>query len=446
MEPTDRNRVIDELVQRYRQTLERHLQRDPHTLDEIEQVVEDISVEMDRELEQRILQEQQAPPENQARCPQCHGTARYRDTRPRVLITRHGERPLQRRYYYCGACRHGFAPLDRLLALDAEATSTQVRLWIARRVARETFGEVTESLADLAGLRISPSTVARVATAVGTALRAHETQVAERHRLGQAPPVLRKPRRLYISVDGIMAPLRDPWKKDGSRGALVCRYGECKTAVVYEAKATPQGDARVAWHAYTATFGKVATFEPLVATLAHRYGQHFAPEVVVLADGQAYNWRIAAGQFPQALQILDFIHATEHLYAVANACFGEGTGPVAPWVAARQEELFQDDVQAVLTAMGDLPVRTAAQAAVQAREVRFFAHNAERVRYGTFKKHGYHIASGVMEASCKRIVHQRLDEAGMHWREEMAEAVVALRAAVLSSYAPDLRPFCRLAA
>ena len=52
--------------------------------------------------------------------------------------------------------------------------------------------------------------------------------------------------------------------------------------------------------------------------------------------------------------------------------------------------------------------------------------NAERMRYGTFRRHGYHIATGVMEAACKRVVHQRLDQAGMHWRQETAEAFVAL--------------------
>ena len=67
------------------------------------------------------------------------------------------------------------------------------------------------------------------------------------------------------------------------------------------------------------------------------------------------------------------------------------------------------------------------------------------MRYKTFLKHGDQIATGVMEAACKQVVHQRLDQVGMHWRPETAEAFVALRAAVLSSAPPDLRPFCRMA-
>jgi hypothetical protein len=333
--------------------------------------------------------------------------------------------------------------LDQRLGLDREATSTQVRLWIARRVARETFAEATQTLAELAGVVVSPYTVARVAAAVGTALRQAEQETAQQYHAGRGPAVVRHPQRLYVSMDGIMAPLRNRWQRDGGAGPLVCRYGECKTAVVYEARSTPDGDQGVLWHAYTATFGNVDHFEPLVATLAHRAGHHFARELVFLGDGLPCNWRLAATQFPGAVQILDFMHATEHLYVVAKAYFGEGTSPVEPWVQARQDELFRDDVAVVVREIQAWPDLPPAQTEVQAREAQYFARNAERLRYGTFRKHGYQIASGVMEASCKRVVHQRLDEAGMHWTLPTAEAVVALRAALLSASPPDLRPFCR---
>jgi len=257
--------------------------------------------------------------------------------------------------------------------------------------------------------------------------------------------VLRKPRRISVSVDGIFAPLRDPWKKDGSLGPLHCRAGECKTAEVSEAKAGPKGDEGVAWRAYTAPFAAAAAFGPLVGTLAHRAGHHFAQEGVFLADGQAYNRTIAASQFPTAVQIVDFQHAMTHLFAVAHAGLGEEKAVVEPWVEARKAELLDDRVAAVIRAVAALSPRTDEQREAQAREGGYFTHNAERRRYKTFLKHGDPIATGVMEAACKQGVHQRLDQVGMHWRPETAEAFVALRAAVLSSEPPDRRPYCRMA-
>lgn len=439
---TQRERLIEEMVQRYRHTLERQLQREPQTLDEIEQVVEDVSGEMEQVLEQRILEQREAPAENQACCPRCGNAARYRATRPRVLLTRHGERVLHRRYFYCAACHQGFAPLDAQLGLDASAASQALRLAVAHLAAHVPFATATQLLTHLLGVTVGTSTAERIAVRVGTALQAAQQTTAQQHQRGAGPPVERKPRRLYVSVDGIFAPLRDRWKKDGSVGALACRWGECKTAVVYAARTGKSGDQGVLWREYAATFAAVDQFGPLVAALAHRCGHHFAQEVIFLADGQAYNWSLAAAHFPTALQIVDFMHAVQHLYTVAHVIFGEGTSPVASWVAARKAELLADEVAAVITAVEDLPARTPVQQEAQRRELGYFRTNAARMRYGTFRQRGYQIASGVMEATCKHVVHQRLDQVGMHWRPETAEAVVALRAAVLSSQPPNLQPYC----
>jgi len=448
MTEEEREELIQSLLSRYADLLRERLADEPVTLDEIEQRVEEIGQAVEGELERRLLQRRQrprVPEDNQCACPRCGDRARYKDTEERQLITRHAEHTLARRRYYCTHCRQGFVPLDGALDLDRGETTQQVRLWVTQLAPRVAVGEGAGLLERMTGLKLGASTFERIAIHVGSALRRAEWAAAERHRVGCPPPVERKPHRLYVSVDGIFAPLRERWKKDGSLGSLTCRYGECKTAVVYEAEPGPHGDEGVAWCAYTATFAHSDQFGPLVATLAHRAGHHFARDLAFLADGQAYNWAIAASQFPTALQIVDFQHAAQHLYEVAQTFFGEGTPPVEPWVAARKSELLQDDGAAVCAAIAELPPRTEEQRKVRAREVGYFTSNAERMRYGTFLKGGYHIATGVMEAACKRVVHQRLDQAGMHWRQETAEAFVALRAAILSTSPPDLRPYCRMA-
>lgn len=89
--------------------------------------------------------------------------------------------------------------------------------------------------------------------------------------------------------------------------------------------------------------------------------------------------------------------------------------------------------------IGNWEPRDATGQEVRAREYEFFARNTARVQYGSFRARGYHVGSGVMEASCRQVVAQRLHEAGMHWREATADAMVSLRAALLSSQCPDLR-------
>jgi len=198
----------------------------------------------------------------------------------------------------------------------------------------------------------------------------------------------------------------------------------------------------VAQRQYTATLEPVGVFERLVVALAYHCGSDQAKTTVVLADGLTYNWRIAQEQFPEAVQILDWYHAVEHLHAVARVCLGEAGEAAKTWVSARKDDLMLDAVTAVCHAIRSLPAATAEAEAVREQTVGYVEHNAARMRYGTFVKAGYQIASGVMEAACKTVVHQRVDQSGMHWRKETAEAVLALRANRLSDQPRDLRPFC----
>ena len=416
------------------------------TLDQIEDAVARLGDEFRRRLQEQIIAERtREPRENALPCP-CGGRARYRLTRERVLLTRHGELRLARPYYHGSACHHGFVPLDAALGLDAEALTTQLRCWLSSLGARLPFPEATQVLWELTGVQVSVSTTTRTAVAVGTALAQAQEQAGRQWLAGCSPRVEQKPRRLYISADGKIVPLRDAWKRDGSRGALVCRWGECKSGVVYETRTGAHGDEGVVRRRYLASLADGTQFGPQLAVAAHQSGVAFAREVIFLADGAPWLWQIAAAQFPRAIQILDYYHASEHLYTVAHARFGEGTAAAQAWVQARQAELLADQVRAVLGAIAAWKPKSQAAKQLRHREFRYFRHNAERLRYGSFRQKGYQISSGVMEATCKHVVGQRLDQAGMHWRPATAPAVVALRAALLSTNKPDLRSYCRIAA
>jgi hypothetical protein len=442
MSPADRQRLIDETVAHYREVLERRLAEEPTTIDAIEQTVEEIGQEMDRVLEQQILD--QLPPEgNQATCPDCRAPARFRCVVPRQLLTSHGLRQIACRYYYCARCRQGCTPREARLGLDGSRLTRQVRSWIAKRAAKMPFAEVVEDLQELRALTISASSVERTTLAVGEALRAAEAAGAGP---STAPPPELRTRRLYLSMDGVFCPLREPWKKNGSLGALQCRFGECKVGTAFITGTGPAGDEGVVWRAYTATLEKVEGFSPRMLTLAQQAGADTVSEVIALADGAEWIWAWFSRHYPRALQILDYYHMTQHLYAVAHARFGTEGEAARAWVHTCQAFLEQDRVAHVLLTIGNWEPEKPEHQEVRDREYAFFANNAERVRYGTFLRRGYQIGSGAMESGCRQVVTQRLDEAGMHWREETADAVVRVRAAVLSTDRPDLRQYCGLLA
>jgi hypothetical protein len=54
------------------------------------------------------------------------------------------------------------------------------------------------------------------------------------------------------------------------------------------------------------------------------------------------------------------------------------------------------------------------------------------MRYHEYLANGWPIASGQVEGACKNLIKDRMERSGMRWTEQMAEAIVQLRAIYLS--------------
>ena len=60
-------------------------------------------------------------------------------------------------------------------------------------------------------------------------------------------------------------------------------------------------------------------------------------------------------------------------------------------------------------------------------ELTCFVNNITRRQYGTFRRKGFLIGPGVIEAGCKTVMGARCKQAGMFWSEPGAENILALR-------------------
>jgi len=443
---SEREALIEELLRRFRQQLENQLPDTDQTLDQIEEIAGRVGHEVSQEIEKRLTQKQTKTPRAKRQDCSCGATARYKGPQTRQIVTVHGVLTLRRAVYYCGACQKSLAPADTVLSLDAGSTTTQVRAWAAYLSALLPFAQAATSLELLTRVRLSAATIERIALHVGRALRQTQQEEIVAHHYDRLPePAGKAARRLYIGMDGVFLPLRDAWKQDGSTGELTCRYGECKVGIVYEARQDKAGkDSHVLARAYTATLENAEAFGPLVGTLAHQQGHHRCRNVVVLADGAPWIWQIAAKQFSGATQIVDFFHACQHLAALAEARFGKERAAGQQWLKARQEDLRNNRLNHVLAEIRCWQPRSLAKRQLRRCTYLYFYHNAQRMQYKTFLEQGYHIGSGVVEASCKQVVTQRMKLAGMHWRQESAEAILTLRAAQLSTKPLDLKPYCAM--
>jgi hypothetical protein len=80
------------------------------------------------------------------------------------------------------------------------------------------------------------------------------------------------------------------------------------------------------------------------------------------------------------------------------------------WLAARLEDPGYGDINGIEAAVRECPLEGIKKDEV-GRELGYFLNNAPLMRYRWFRSRGLFAGSGVVEASCKTIVGQRLRQA-----------------------------------
>jgi hypothetical protein len=248
-----------------------------------------------------------------------------------------------------------------------------------------------------------------------------------------------------VGVDGVMVGRTDVQHRQRKsvqkgpvpgKGKLKHFFHEVKTLVIYEFN--QQGEALR--KTYQATQARVEEFRELVALEAQKRGAQTAEVLVFLGDGAAWVWKTAEEHFPKAIQVLDWFHAMEHVWAVGRARFGNKEKELWAWVKAREKELWEGRVEAVIAAIRAVsqklgtPLESLSDNErmkdprwIAYRNIGYFEENRERMRYPEYRAQNLPIGSGVVESACKHVVANRCKRAGMRWDEEGAENILALR-------------------
>jgi len=142
------------------------------------------------------------------------------------------------------------------------------------------------------------------------------------------------------------------------------------------------------------------------------------------AEGLAHMGRIC---FSNALQIVDFYHALEQAGRVLVALLGSKEHPdYKTRLGAWARRLLKDQVDQLI-AETRKECAGLSQAQAVEKELRYFLNNTARMQYGTFRRRGFFIGSGVIEAGCKTVIGSRCKQSGMFWGEPGVENVLALR-------------------
>jgi hypothetical protein len=366
------------------------------------------------------------------RCPACGALGRLRGWRARQMQTTCGPVRWERPWAQCPTCRASWSPTDQTLGIVAQQRlSAALRDWLVTLGTLLPFDTATTQLTTLTGLAVGAETIRRTTEAAGTALdaRLRAEAITVEQTKAPASPVDPAPDQLVAETDGVMVRYRDGWHevKLGVVGGWdpdLPHDQRHLTAPSYVAARATVAEWAGRWGAEVARRGGLE--EVAYAGTGVHPGIATLRRVLVLGDGARWIWTAAADQFGDRIEIVDWYHASEHVWTVARAVYGDGTAAATTWADASISILYEGGATALLERLRDLTPPTDAARATIATERGYFQANRERMRYPEFRAAGYPIGSGAVESSAKHVIQQRMKRAGCRWSEHGGQAVTVL--------------------
>jgi hypothetical protein len=335
--------------------------------------------------------------------------------------------------------------LDQRLEMGASELSPFVQEMVSYLGSFMPFEQAQNYLARYCGVQISHDSVNNATVMIGQALKTEQEEMVSKAWEEDCLPeceVQPPPKRLYVSADGINHLLPDGSGK------------EIKVAAIYETEERQNREGEIEIHAINIVYVVHSDVEQLarsVYLIARKRGVKVAEQIVVLGDGASWIWNRIAALFPRqkTTEVLDFYHASEYIWDAGNTVFGKETVQAQDWGTQCCHDLKHDGPNLALKALQELCPSHATPEPV-AKAITYFENQSKRMDYPTYIDQGFQIGSGTAESGVKQVVGARLNQAGMRWNAQRAEAIAHVRAAILSkrwddfwlTFSPPTRQYC----
>jgi hypothetical protein len=375
------------------------------------------------------MQEEQYPAET-IPCA-CGGQAEYQFKREGTLLTIVSQVTYRRAYYVCPRCHQGCYPLDDKLGLRPGQMSAELESLGGMTGVQLPFGQGSDLFEALTLIALSDHSLAKSSQAIGAEVEVQEQEWRVQSRdegwLQEQDRLAKRPERLYGALDAAKVHIRGekehPWRD--------LKVGAWFTSTA-EPPQTPDEDwkIRATDISYYCDVLSAREFGDLLWATGCQHQAQLAQELIFLGDGAEWIWNLVEEYYPDAVQIVDWFHATEYIAPVANLVFSDEDQCQA-WTKQVRTWLWEGDLDAVIEVFHRLTQhKRAGQDAHKA--FTYFTNNRDRMRYPEYRAKGLQIGSGTIESGCKQIVTQRLKVAGAIWELDNAVKVAKARAALLS--------------
>ena len=163
----------------------------------------------------------------------------------------------------------------------------------------------------------------------------------------------------------------------------------------------------------------------------HRRGVDQCKQVAAVMDGAEWLQSLTDYHCPMAIRILDFPHAGQRLGEIAQSMWGESSPKTKQWTEKRLHTLKHQGPQGILAQL-DLLTQRYPQNETLTQNRSYLEKRKAQMKYPLYQKQNWPIGSGMVESANKLVVEARLKGAGMHWKRENVDPMLALRNIVCS--------------
>lgn len=287
------------------------------------------------------------------------------------------------------------------------------------------FEQVSHLIYNIYGLEVSETCLQDISNNIGTKLYKESEQKAKLpfcNTKGKDRSDI-----LYIHADGSMVP---------TIGENCIEYKENKLGLLYTNrdivyKKSRNGSTRVEIHnkQFVSSIGEgVEPFNKMLYSRAVDTGYKTARKVILVTDGAGWLKKMKNEYFPDALHILDWYHAVDHLWTTAHALFGiDNHTACEKWVSPLKDLLWEGKVKKVITLLSKEGLKSKKHQTIIFQLRGYYVSNQESMRYNEYRNKGYFIGSGAIESANKYIVADRMKRSGMRWSLQHANALIWLR-------------------
>jgi hypothetical protein len=329
----------------------------------------------------------------------------HRRSRPMQMQTEAGVVKLEVPYGQDAADKHWGCPIREHWGLTThQQLSLALEDKLAFTITATASYEEAAALAQKWGVPVTDSLLHCLTQRLGSRAETHKQEQLKTAPVESEPK--RAPAKLAVlMLDGWQVRQRGPgWGKRKTRENRV-QWHEWKTGVYYpQEKSARSASGRgvivskivIGWQGDPVEFGRRLHWEALRAGLGRARAR------LVVGDGAAWIWKVAQDRWKGAAELVDFYHASEHLWCLGRALNGEDEAATARWVEPLRHQLRHGCEKKIIAKIAALKVPQAEAGKAVMREQNYFESHSGRMNYRTIHRRGWPIGSGAVESACRQ--------------------------------------------